>query len=200
MAKRPKVKQPLHAKICGAKTRKGTLCRNAPMKNGRCRMHGGKSTGAPGNLNALKTGRYQTVFHDCLDEDEKCLWDGIDVDGLSQINDEIKLWTMRERRMLQRIQVLKQSDFTIVEKTYETSTGEDGVQHGKQSEKHAATLGQIQAIESDLTSVQAKKARAIQIREEIISRAGGDHPDVSGFSEAWSGVSDDELWEDHENG
>ena len=29
------------------------------MKNGRCRMHGGKSPGAPkGNRNALKHGRY----------------------------------------------------------------------------------------------------------------------------------------------
>ena len=31
--------------ICGAKTRQGKPCPNAPMKNGRCRMHGGKSTG-----------------------------------------------------------------------------------------------------------------------------------------------------------
>lgn len=30
---------------CGAKTRKGTPCRAPAMANGRCRMHGGKSTG-----------------------------------------------------------------------------------------------------------------------------------------------------------
>ena len=30
---------------CGAKTRGGSPCRNMPMKNGRCRMHGGASTG-----------------------------------------------------------------------------------------------------------------------------------------------------------
>ncbi len=30
---------------CGAKTRAGAPCRNIPMKNGRCRMHGGGSTG-----------------------------------------------------------------------------------------------------------------------------------------------------------
>jgi hypothetical protein len=35
-----------HAR-CGAKcrTRNGEPCRNAAMPNGRCRMHGGKSTG-----------------------------------------------------------------------------------------------------------------------------------------------------------
>ncbi|MFN5723305.1 MAG: HGGxSTG domain-containing protein [Betaproteobacteria bacterium] len=32
---------------CGAKTRSGTTCRNPAMSNGRCRMHGGRSTGAP---------------------------------------------------------------------------------------------------------------------------------------------------------
>ncbi len=32
---------------CGAKTRKGTPCQAPAMANGRCRMHGGKSPGAP---------------------------------------------------------------------------------------------------------------------------------------------------------
>ncbi|MDJ0640671.1 MAG: HGGxSTG domain-containing protein [Paracoccaceae bacterium] len=44
---------------CGAKTRVGTPCQSPAMSNGRCRMHGGKSPGAPkGNANALKHGRY----------------------------------------------------------------------------------------------------------------------------------------------
>jgi len=30
---------------CGAKTRNGTSCQAPAMLNGRCRMHGGKSTG-----------------------------------------------------------------------------------------------------------------------------------------------------------
>ena len=30
---------------CGAKTRKGTPCQGFAMKNGRCKLHGGKSTG-----------------------------------------------------------------------------------------------------------------------------------------------------------
>jgi hypothetical protein len=35
---------PMHA-ICGARTRSGAPCRGLPMPNGRCRMHGGCSTG-----------------------------------------------------------------------------------------------------------------------------------------------------------
>jgi uncharacterized protein YjcR len=47
------------ARRCGARTRKGTPCQSPAMANGRCRMHGGPSPGAPkGNKNALKHGYY----------------------------------------------------------------------------------------------------------------------------------------------
>ena len=37
----------------------GKPCLNGAMKNGKCRFHGGKATGAPkGNRNALKHGNY----------------------------------------------------------------------------------------------------------------------------------------------
>ncbi len=35
----------MKAPRCGAKTRKDTPCQAPAMKNGRCRLHGGKSTG-----------------------------------------------------------------------------------------------------------------------------------------------------------
>jgi uncharacterized protein YjcR len=44
---------------CGARTRRGSPCQSPAMPNGRCRLHGGLSPGAPkGNKNALKHGRY----------------------------------------------------------------------------------------------------------------------------------------------
>ncbi len=44
-------------RLCGAKTRAGHPCRASAMPNGRCRMHGGSSPGAPkGNRNAWKHG------------------------------------------------------------------------------------------------------------------------------------------------
>ena len=52
----------LESRECGAKTRKGARCQSPAMPNGRCRMHGGKSTGAPKcNKNAWKHGRYSKV-------------------------------------------------------------------------------------------------------------------------------------------
>ncbi|WP_376741895.1 HGGxSTG domain-containing protein [Sphingomicrobium flavum] len=42
---------------CLARTRRGTSCQSPAMPNGRCRLHGGKSPGAPlGNRNAWKHG------------------------------------------------------------------------------------------------------------------------------------------------
>jgi anti-sigma regulatory factor (Ser/Thr protein kinase) len=51
---------PLHRALkCRARTRSGQPCQAPAMSNGRCRMHGGSSPGAPkGNKNAFKHGRY----------------------------------------------------------------------------------------------------------------------------------------------
>ncbi len=52
---------PMHiSPRCGARTRSGHPCRSAAMSNGRCRMHGGASPGAPtGERNGnYKHGRY----------------------------------------------------------------------------------------------------------------------------------------------
>ena len=44
---------------CGVRARSGKPCQSPPMPNGRYRMHGGRSPGAPnGNKNAYKHGRY----------------------------------------------------------------------------------------------------------------------------------------------
>ena len=55
-------KLPMHCSPrCGAQTRSKTPCRSPAMANGRCRMHGGTSPGAPkGNGNARKHGLYTT--------------------------------------------------------------------------------------------------------------------------------------------
>jgi glucans biosynthesis protein len=56
-----------NAPRCGARTRKGNSCLSPAMKNGRCRMHGGKSPGAPaGNQNAFKHGLYSVEMREGL--------------------------------------------------------------------------------------------------------------------------------------
>ena len=54
------MQSPMHqASKCLARTRSGQPCQAPAMPNGRCRLHGGMSPGAPkGNKNAFKHGRY----------------------------------------------------------------------------------------------------------------------------------------------
>lgn len=52
---------------CGAKKRNGEACMGAAMRNGRCRLHGGKSPGVKGNTNRMTHGFY----YNALSDDEK---------------------------------------------------------------------------------------------------------------------------------
>jgi len=61
---------PNNAPRCGAKTRKAAPCRSPAMPNGRCRMHGGSSTGprTPAGLEKSRSarwkhGRYSNAIH-----------------------------------------------------------------------------------------------------------------------------------------
>lgn len=79
---------------CGAKTRSGQPCKAPAMPNGRCRRHGGASTGAPkGNQNARKHG----IYSDTLTADEQGLWDEI---GIGTLDDDIKIAKLQLRRAL----------------------------------------------------------------------------------------------------
>jgi len=45
---------------CGARTRRGTICQCPAMSNGRCRIHGGRSPGAP---RGERNGRWRGGFY-----------------------------------------------------------------------------------------------------------------------------------------
>ena len=50
------------ARRCGARTRRDTPCRQPAMPNGRCKMHGGKSSG-PRTPEGLERSRWSTWKH-----------------------------------------------------------------------------------------------------------------------------------------
>ena len=83
------------ANLCGAKTRSGSPCQSKAMANGRCRMHGGKSTGAPkGNKNNLKAGGIYSQF---LTDEERAISAAME---LGNLDEEIKLCKIRLMRAL----------------------------------------------------------------------------------------------------
>lgn len=116
--------------------------------------HGG--TGPPGNKNAVTTGEFETLFFDCLEPEEKELAAAVPTDKEALLLQEIRLLTVRERRMLKRIENLKTVEF-ITEKK------KSGIKKDKRTDldEDHATIGQIQNIEDALTRVQARKQAAI---------------------------------------
>lgn len=135
------------------------------------------ATGPPGNKNAVKTGEFETLFFDCLEPDEQKLIQTVQPDKEQLLLQEIQLLTVRERRMLKRIESLK-----LLEQTSdpEDDQGEDelekappgmsvtkyksGMEKGKPTllREYEGILGQIQSIEDALTRVQARRQRAIE--------------------------------------
>ncbi|HBK07669.1 MAG TPA: hypothetical protein DDZ81_17755 [Acetobacteraceae bacterium] len=53
---------------CGARTRSGAACKASAMLDGRCRMHGGKSTG-PKTAEGLERIRRARTRHGCYSEE-----------------------------------------------------------------------------------------------------------------------------------
>lgn len=128
--------------------------KGAQPRNQNAVGHGG--TGPPGNKNAVTTGEFETLFFDCLDSDERRLAEAVSLDKEQLLLQEIQLLTVRERRMLKRIENLRQADFITVSKKF-------GIEKGEITDlsENRVTLGQIQNIEDALTRVQARKQAAI---------------------------------------
>ena len=193
--------------VCGARKKQGGICRARAGRGtkhpgtGRCKHHGGASTGPvdqAGNKNALKTGRHESILVDVLEDDEQELFGQVNTDALAMIEEELRIITIRERRMLKRIADLKAADgMTLVEESTEvigaattapeerrfsdrhlsemateevdaaTGANDQAEQTTKVKQKRIGTLGQIQAIEADLTAVQAHKAKLIKMKADI---------------------------------
>ena len=125
------------------------------------------ATGPPGNKNAVKTGEFETLFFDALDPEEKRLIAGVQKDKEQLLFQEIQLLTVRERRMLKRIEDIRTSE--ECQKNGEPIQGmtlvkrQSGIEKDKETDlkEYHGKLGQIQAIEEALTRVQARKQKAI---------------------------------------
>ena len=126
------------------------------------------SGGPPGNKKAVTTGEFETLLFDCLEPEERRLAQAVPEDKETLLMQEIQLLTVRERRMLKRIDLLRQSPDDSDEVSGD-ETGMTVVSHKMGIEKDKDTdlreyqgkLGQIQHIEEALTRVQARKQAAI---------------------------------------
>ncbi|AZO95266.1 hypothetical protein D7D81_12065 [Halocella sp. SP3-1] len=168
---------------------------------GRCKLHGGKSTGPPPdkmkkNKNAVKTGEHETIWMDTLDDKEQELYSQIKTDVIEQLDNEIRLTDIRIRRMMMRISLLRGADFTIVEKQKRKGYGPEGPIDVNE-EKQRATLGQIQDIENALTRVQSRKEKLLKLKHQIESGQGPVNIDITNYINALSQTAE-EVWDDEE--
>jgi hypothetical protein len=184
---------------CGAKRHKSKETCKLPAGwgtehpgTGRCKLHGGCSTGPRdtskmlGHKRTVKTGEHETILHTSLTEKEIELYCSIDwEDKKKQICDEIALLTIRENRMLDRIANLNkaQDGMTIV--SIELNEGTDGK---NKTVRMKDTLGQIQNIEEALTRVQEKKGKMIEILHKIDNGANNGDGTLKDFVEGMNRI------------
>lgn len=151
----------------GVHTKSEKVCTQKGGQPGNKNAVGNKGGAAPKeNKNAVKTGEFETLFFDALEEDEKQLISMIQLDKEQLLLQEIQLLTVRERRMLKRIEDIKQAESDQEEAK---TAGMTAVKYKSGTEKdkwtdlteYTGALGQIQAVEDALTRVQARKQKAI---------------------------------------
>lgn len=124
--------------------------------------------GAPRqNKNAVKTGEFEALFFNALEPEEKRLAELVQPDKEQLLLQEIQLLTVRECRMLKRIDSIKDTiEMTEESKIIDCMTIvsiKQGYEKGQYTDlkEFQGKLGQIQAIEEALTRVQARKQSCI---------------------------------------
>jgi uncharacterized protein YjcR len=147
----------------------------AKRKGGQPDNKNAEGHGAPQrNKNAVKTGEFETLFFDTLNPEEQQLIVMVQPDKEQLLLQEIRLLTVRERRMLKRIEMLRRleekepetgPDGEIIPAGMSVTEYSSGIEKGKPTElkKYEGILGQIQAIEDALTRVQARQQKAIEM-------------------------------------
>lgn len=166
----------------------------------------------PGNKNAVTTGEHETIWMDCLTEEEQALCRQINTDKAAQLEEEIVLITIRERRMLQRIdnlmkgltekqrkvlqelQARKKSITVYDEATSTTNTVvlpvfEMVVKSIEETEYRA--IDDIMRIEEALTRVQDKKAKLLQMKHEFDKGKPPGQTNIQDYIDALQGTAAD---------
>lgn len=171
----------------GSQNAKGNKGGGAPKGNTNAK---GNRGGAPpvGNKNAVTTGEYETIMWDYLDEDERELFEIIETDPGYQLDITIRELTLRQRRMMRRIQtiergltekekrVLKQlKKIKEVHPVFDEKSGETkDVSISKEKlvtveveETEFRKLEDVLNIEEALTRITDKLLKAIKQKHEI---------------------------------
>jgi len=170
----------------GSKNAKGNKGGKAPPGNQNAK---GNTGGAPkGNRNSVRTGEYESIMFDYMDDTEKELFEQIETDPLYQIELTIRELSIRERRMMHRIMKyengLTDNQRRVLQQLRKTkdvvpSTNENGVVKyvpiinerlvvTEVEETQLPVIDRILEIEEALTRVTDKRLKAIRQKHDIM--------------------------------
>ncbi|GKU79872.1 phage terminase small subunit [Paenibacillus sp. L3-i20] len=163
----------------------------APKGNKNAIGNSGGTGGPFGNKKAVRTGEFESIWVDTLDDLERELVDGISTDPVQQTDESIRLLTIRERRMLQRInrltEGLTESERRVLQQlrtkkeaypvhdertglTKTVATTKEELVTVEVAETTFRAVDDILRIEEALTRVQAQKIRAIDLKNKLIDK------------------------------
>lgn len=153
--------------------------------------------GMKNNTNAIKHGGYSSIYWDTLDEDEQEMIDDMDSDEETQLVEQLKLYAIRERRLLKAIKKIKSNanktddveisssvffTFENKEKTVITDKGDVETQTVTKPKltgtrkDYEKTDFAVSRLEKELTSIQRSKTKVINSLAEL-RRLKGDNSD-----------------------
>lgn len=158
--------------------------KGAPVGNKNAK--GNRGGAAPlRNHNAEKHGAYSKVYWDTLDDEEFILIDSMDDDAEWHLISQLQMFSVRERRLMQRIRQYKEVDeknhglavkSVSKKKVLEDVVDAEGESIGDGKLKKStettvtnteAVINSIMALESELTKVQRAKTKAIESLSKI---------------------------------
>lgn len=149
--------------------------------------------GMKNNKNALKHGAYSTVYWDSIDEDEKQMIESLNADEEFQLIEQLKLYAVRERRILKAIakvkaEASKSGNIEVAssvgmrfeeKKSYVASVDENIEEKSTSAPKPSWSNKAIEKVdfaimrmERELTSVQRNKTHTIKALIELHSQNG----------------------------
>lgn len=129
-----------------------------------------EGAGAPaGNKNAEKHGAYSKIYWDCLDEAELQLMQDIPVGEEYQLQQQIAMYTIRERRLMHNIDEFKRAAnkglyVKGIKKKKRVVYDDQGDKHDSYEDTNTDTeyaVKALMALESELTKVQRAKTKCI---------------------------------------
>ena len=146
--------------------------------------------GAPeNNKNAVTTGEYESIFSDFYSDKEKMIAQRLkETTNYSKLEQDIELYTIRETRIMQRIQELRSSkkDLTIesITRHKTNSMNSDGTSSESTSTHAELTMDKIQKLEESLTRVQQAKVKAIDRLHKMMQDGSNVPPPTKSLADA----------------